>query len=394
MGLDSDSGNRVLVSQPLGLLKHLMLVLSDSAAGGLKMRRTALAFSSGFCRGWHGPCRVALASVVFAAAPTIGAELAAGIVVDARGTPVAGALVGTSMTLAQSIARMKVQIAYATPPVVTGQQGEFGIPAAPIAYTHALVAVSPDGRLGFAQRRAGEVTRIIVSAPARLNVAVAKSFGHTEPFAFRLVERGTTFAYGTVGPHAGEFIVPQGALELIGGDSESVTVTEELALAADKPSSIHIELQPTFWARNLGKPAPSFTPPDVQNWGSAKPFSSLRGKWVLVDFWGVWCVPCITEMPKLIDFYERNAVLRQRFEIIAVHSPDGSSFAAIQDQYARLTKAWGRAIPFPLLFDATGNTHKRWGVEAYPTTLLLDPQGRIVGTGSLEKLAEKLGVTS
>jgi thiol-disulfide isomerase/thioredoxin len=117
-----------------------------------------------------------------------------------------------------------------------------------------------------------------------------------------------------------------------------------------------------------------------------------RGKWVFVTFWATWCGPCVKEMPAFIDFYEKNAAVRRNFEIIAVHSPDGASFAAIQNAYSRLVNVWGKSIPFPLFFDSTGATHKRWGIEAYPTSLLIDPAGRIVGAATLEDLAAKLHI--
>jgi hypothetical protein len=54
-------------------------------------------------------------------------------------------------------------------------------------------------------------------------------------------------------------------------------------------------------------------------------------------------------------------------------------------------RSWGgKSLPFPLAFDATGATQKRWGIESYPTTLLIDPEGRLVGAGSIDDLAAKL----
>ena len=45
---------------------------------------------------------------------------------------------------------------------------------------------------------------------------------------------------------------------------------------------------------------------------------------------------------------------------------------------------------FPLLFDGSGKTHKAWGVESYPTMLLIDPSGKLVGPASLEDLKKSL----
>jgi hypothetical protein len=98
-------------------------------------------------------------------------------------------------------------------------------------------------------------------------------------------------------------------------------------------------------------------------------------------------------MPKVTAFYETHAKMRARFEIVAVHSvEEGESFEAIRPAYDRLVKnAWqGKPLPFPLVFDSTGSTQKRWGIEAYPTTLLVDPNGRLVGLSNIEDLARRL----
>jgi thiol-disulfide isomerase/thioredoxin len=258
-----------------------------------------------------------------------------------------------------------------------------------------VVAAGPDGTLGFAPKAPAGPTQIALTAPTRLTVEVVKKFGQRhESFGFDLVAHGSTLAYGAVTGSKTSFVVPQGAVDISMSDSESIVVTKQLLLADGKAASVRVDLQPTLWARSLGQPAPAITPTDVHNWPTGADFAAPRGKWVLVDFWATWCQPCVAEMPALIAFYEQHALQRGRFEIIAVHSPDAVSFAAILGSYERLTKtAWsGKPMPFPMVFDATGATHKRWGIEAYPTMLLIDPAGRIFGEGTLAALAKKTGL--
>lgn len=323
------------------------------------------------------------------------ADLVTGTVVDIRGRPVAGVRVGTSFALAETAAGTRVQISYSDPPVLTNAAGSFSIPAAPIGYTHALVAAGNDGSLGYTIRGPAGPARIVLKQPARLRLQILKRFGHPHSFSIELVSGGFAVAYGNLPAASAEFVAPQGALQLSGvGDPESIAILESLELAPERTTPVRLDLQPTAWARNLGKPAPDFTPTDVHNLVATKELSTPRGKWVYVTFWATWCRPCVAEMPRLIDFYRTHAAQRAHFQIIAVHSPDGASFAGIQGAYRHLVQVWGESIPFPLLFDSTGATHKRWGIEVYPTTLLIDPQGRVVGAATLEDLAAKLGPVS
>jgi thiol-disulfide isomerase/thioredoxin len=306
--------------------------------------------------------------------------------------------VGTSFSLSQTAAKAKVQIGYSQPAVVSDSTGSFRIPAAvaaTIGYSNVIVAAGPGGTLGFAAKSSPAPIQVRVSEPARLTVKVVKRFGQKRgAFGVDLLAHGSAIAYGEVTGSSAEFWVPQGSVELSLSDTESITATKPLVLTASKPEQVRVDLQPTLWARNIGKPAPALTPTDVQNWPPGKSFATLRGKWVLVDFWATWCQPCVAEMPKLIKFYKQHSAEQSRFEIVAIHSPDGKSFSGIHDAYDQLTqKAWsGQSLPFPLVFDATGATHKRWGVEIYPTYLLLDPAGQLVGEGTIDDLAKKAGL--
>jgi len=56
------------------------------------------------------------------------------------------------------------------------------------------------------------------------------------------------------------------------------------------------------------------------------------------------------------------------------------------------SEVWGGPLPFPILLDQDDQTLTRYGIRAFPTVLLIDPEGRLVKGGSLEMLMEKLGV--
>jgi len=333
---------------------------------------------------------LALTSLASRAAP--GADnTVSGVVLDSIGRPVAGARVGTSFGLSDTAPGIKVQVGYSDPAVVTDALGRFSLAAAPIAYTHVLVAAGPYGALGTAIKHFPGQTTLRLAPRSRMELHVDKRFGtRGGATSFDVMLNGSAVAYGMV-HQSGEFIVPQGSFELRVFDDESLTITEPLVVTSPGVR-VRVRLKPTLWARNLGKPAPALTPTDIENWPSGRPLSALRGKWVLVTFWATWCVPCVEEMPKVVRFYKEHSSERDRFEILAIHSADGKSFAAIQPAYQRLVKMkWsGQSLPFPLLFDSTGDTQRRWGIEAYPTTLLISPQAKLVGPGNIEELAKKI----
>lgn len=55
-------------------------------------------------------------------------------------------------------------------------------------------------------------------------------------------------------------------------------------------------------------------------------------------------------------------------------------------------EVWGGKLPFPILIDQERVTIDRYGITAYPTLVLIDPEGNVVKGGSLEMLKEKLGI--
>ena len=94
----------------------------------------------------------------------------------------------------------------------------------------------------------------------------------------------------------------------------------------------------------------------------------------------------------MIDFYEDHKADRDKFEILAFHDAQAKNFAELDKNLEPIIKnSWGgRPLPFPILLDSTGETVTKFGIRAFPTILLIDPEGRLVGEATEEELEKHL----
>lgn len=117
-----------------------------------------------------------------------------------------------------------------------------------------------------------------------------------------------------------------------------------------------------------GKPAPALV---VSRWASeAKPtLASLKGKVVLLDFWGKWCPPCVAALPKLVKLHETFGP--KGLVIVGVHS-------TMQNEgLEQWLKEHQVKLPYPIAVDDASKTIARYRVTAYPTMVLIDRSGKV-----------------
>jgi len=117
-----------------------------------------------------------------------------------------------------------------------------------------------------------------------------------------------------------------------------------------------------------------------------KPFdlSAQHGKWVIVNYWATWCVPCIKEMPDI------SAFVKSRKDVVAIG-------LAFEDTDAKEIKAFVDKHPvvYPIAqLDVTAPPKDFDPPKGLPTTYLIAPDGhvaqRFVGPVTGEKLSEAI----
>jgi len=114
-------------------------------------------------------------------------------------------------------------------------------------------------------------------------------------------------------------------------------------------------------------PAPTWQLPDLA--GQIVSSEQFKGKVVVVDFWATWCPPCVAEIPGYIALQKKYAA--QGLVIIGI-SMDRRGPAAVQ----RFTAA--RGINYTIVMGDDASAEAFGGIEALPTTFLINRQGDIV----------------
>ncbi len=139
-----------------------------------------------------------------------------------------------------------------------------------------------------------------------------------------------------------------------------------------------LQSQPT-----VGRPVADFTIADTA--GIKHSLATYRGRYVLLDFWGHWCSPCIKAMPKVNALHQQYA---SKLAIIGI-AMEGATSAPQWKKAIRQHNVPG--LQLSELQTAEGPVISGYNVTAFPTYMLLDPKGVLVmSTNDVDDIAKKL----
>lgn len=155
----------------------------------------------------------------------------------------------------------------------------------------------------------------------------------------------------------------RGRLAAVVAASVAVPLVGLIAVLATRP------LATTKLAESplVGQPAPDVRAPTLD--GGDFRLAGMRGRWVVVNFFATWCVPCREEHPDLVRFHQRHTQLGDA-EVVGVIYDDSPE--AVRRFRSREGGDW------PMLLDPDGGIALDFGIAGVPESFVIAPDGVIV----------------
>lgn len=136
------------------------------------------------------------------------------------------------------------------------------------------------------------------------------------------------------------------------------------------------------FATSVGQMVPNIETDDTYD-GTPFSLTDMKGKYVIIDFWGSWCGPCISGMPNLKAFRDKH---QDKLQILGISNDRTQEVwrSAIE----RLEMNW----PNIIIGRDDKNFVSKFNVQAFPTMLLISPEGKILlrETGSNKEFYDRV----
>lgn len=136
-----------------------------------------------------------------------------------------------------------------------------------------------------------------------------------------------------------------------------------IAILATRPTAVGVSVRSPL----LGKPAPDASGVTID--GAHTALSDLRGRWVILNVFATWCVPCRAEHPDLVAFAAEHQAAGDvsLFGLVYADTPD-----AVRQYRTQNGGSW------PMLEDPDGRTALNFGVSGVPESFVISPDGVVV----------------
>lgn len=357
-------------------------------------------------------------------------------ILDPEGWPVAGALVGVKEQRGEEYSPSDERVSFYTEakelPAVSDAEGQVVLPAkllfdpgssgssyldvgtAPLVVLDERRDLIALDELTLSDFGPGK-TRELRLQPACHVTADLTSLGlselgegieHTEAYAARPGKSLIRALYSATSNGKVDLLIPPGDYGIYIAVHHCYSVTRFVHIDPGvRTLTLHLDLTSRSPLAIVGRPAPELR--NIKAWKNGGPVTvaALRGKVVLLDFWGSWCGPCKGSMPELMKLYDKYK--DKGLVIIAVHDDSVESMEEMEQKVESARKEiWGgRDLPFMIALDGGGRTripgtgeftrgatNAAYHVVLYPTSYLIGRDGTVLGDLWINNPQQQAGI--
>lgn len=169
--------------------------------------------------------------------------------------------------------------------------------------------------------------------------------------------------------------------------SQNEAATPETSEMAERPETQAETVRETETAGKQTVTAPDFTLTD--QFGNSHTLSEYKGKTVFLNFWATWCGPCRMEMPYIQKVYEDYGNNSGDVIILGVANPKTKDRPNNSDVTQEEVESFlsENGYTYPVAMDLDGSIFAEYGIQAFPTTFMIDKNGNVYGyaPGSLSE---------